>query len=228
MMRHFFPALSLRAKLFFVSLILLVIPVVGFQLSEQIKRDLLENQQQTLMFFARSVAAVLASQPEILSKERLHPDVSSAVYMPPLHHPIRLNAKLDDWPEIDTMAEMLAADHLLAGTEDYDVNSFHALHMTGERDNYIYAFFKVVDDKVIYRGDNSLWMDRSDHLQVHIEDKDGVLRQYQISPRQPGWVNGYLYDDFGAATIERNIQGVWEENSDGYTVEIRLPSKQKI
>lgn len=218
------PKITLRLKLALISLVLLVIPAIGIKISEQIKRDLLLSQEETLAFSARAVAAVLTGQPELFIRERLHPkDTIEMVYLPPLRHPIRLNADIDDWPEIERRAEHLGKEHLLFKSRSYDVNSFHALHMTGERGEYIYAFFKVTDDKVIYRGANSLRLDRSDHLQVRIEDNNGKLRQYQISPRQPGWVNGHLYEERSPAILEPRIQGAWKETKEGYTVELRLP-----
>lgn len=218
------PKITLRLKLALISLVLLVIPVIGMKISKQIKRDLLLSQEETLTFSARAVAAVLTGQPELFIRERLHPkNAIEVVYLPPLRHPIRLNAEIDDWPEVDSKAELLAEDHLLFQTKEYERNSFNALHMVGERGEYIYAFFQVTDDKVIYRGTNSLRLDRSDHLQVHIENNNGKFRQYHISPHQPGWVNGYLHEEQGTAVLEPRIQGVWKETEKGYTVELRLP-----
>ncbi len=218
--------ISLRLKLALISLILLFIPVLGIKISEQIKRDLLVSQEETLIFSARAVATVLTEKPELFIQERFHPKNSAEmVYLLPLKHPIRLNAELDDWPEKEKKAKALTEKNLLFKAEQYTFDSFHALHMTGERGKYIYAFFSITDDRIVYRGTNSLRVDRSDHLQIRIEDNKGQLQQYQISPRQPGWVNGYLYDRRETAVLDTRIQGVWKETDSGYTIEIRLPRK---
>jgi dedicated sortase system histidine kinase len=219
---------SLRLKLALVSLLLLFIPIIGVQISEQIKRDLLRSQEETLLFSARAVATVLASQPKLFIKERFHPpeDSSEVLYLPPLTSPMRLNGQLDDWPDVDDEdSPSMGKGHILFSSEAWDPKSFSLRHMTGVRGDYIYAAFIVDDDKVVYRRDGDRRLDRSDHVELRIEDKKGRQRLYRISPRHPGWVNGYLIPGGRSSRgiREPRLQAVWELRKGGYVVELRLP-----
>ncbi|MCK9173702.1 MAG: ATP-binding protein [Desulforhopalus sp.] len=219
---------TLRLKLALVTLLLLFIPIIGVQISEQIKRDLLRSQEETLLFSARAVATVLASQPKLFIKERFHPpeDSSEVLYLPPLTSSMYLNGQLDDWPDVDDDASpSMGKGHILFSSEAWDPKSFSLRHMTGVRGDYIYAAFIVDDDKVVYRRDGDNRLDRSDHVELRIEDKEGSQRLYRISPSHPGWVNGYLIPRgrSSRAIREPRLQAVWELREGGYVVELRLP-----
>lgn len=60
------PALSLRAKLALVSLVLLMLPWFGYRYVREMERFLLEGQQQTLLGTARAVATALHDRPQLL------------------------------------------------------------------------------------------------------------------------------------------------------------------
>ncbi|MBM9519400.1 GHKL domain-containing protein [Desulforhopalus vacuolatus] len=218
---------TLRLKLALVTLLLFFIPIIGVQISEQIKRDLLRSQEETLLFSARAVATVLASQPKLFIRERFHPpeDSSEVLYLPPLTSPLRLNGQLDDWPDVnDEASPSMGKGQILFSSEAWDPKSFSLRHITGVRGDYIYAVFIVDDDKVVYRRDGDNQLDRSDHVELRIEDKKGRQRLYRISPRHPGWVNGYLIPRGRRRAIrEPRLQAVWELCEGGYVVELRLP-----
>jgi len=60
------PALSLRAKLALVSLVLLTLPWFGYRYVREMERFLLEGQQQTLLGTARAVATALHDRPHLM------------------------------------------------------------------------------------------------------------------------------------------------------------------
>lgn len=219
---------SLRLKLTLISFLLLLIPFVGFQFSERIRQDLVESRKETLLFSARAVATALEGRTGLLDQELFHSlNQSRDLYLFPLTNPMRLNGKEDDWlPQIGE-ADEFNGDHLLRSSGEYRYESLHFKHMLGIRDDFIYALFQVTDDTLVYRPPHSLGLDSGDHLQIGIEDQSGTLHRYTVSPSGSGWVNGYSLPEDPELrfpiTLERRIQGVWLETSQGYNLELRLP-----
>ena len=220
---------SLRLKLTLVSLLLLLIPLIGFRFSEMITRDLVESRKETLLFTARAVASALAGRTGLLDQELFHSlNQSRDLYLFHLTNPIRLNGKSDDWQPQLEKAEEFAGEHLLTLADTYTYESLHFQHMLGVQGEYLYAIFLVTDDQVVYRPEDSLEMEMADHLQIGIEeDKNGGLRRYLVTAGKPGWVNGFLMPENPAESLpvilEPRIQGMWEQTAEGYTIELRIP-----
>ncbi len=220
--------ISLRLKLTLLSLLLLLIPLIGFRFSTMLQSSLLASREDALMFTAKAVATTLAGRPDIFDRELfLSLDQSRDLYLFRLSNAIRLNGKSDDWQPQLEMSEMFGAEHLLSTTVPYDPKSLSFRHMVGQRGKYLYALFLVRDDTVVYRHKNSLTPGKSDHIQIGIQDKEGVLHRYLLATEKPGWVNGFAMpadpDDQIPLANEPRIQGVWAETKEGYIVEMRIP-----
>ena len=139
---------------------------------------------------------------------------------------MRLNGKFDDWEPQLKEAEEFGRNHVLFSSGAYDNNSLHFKHLVGQRGEYLYAMFLVTDHKVVYQESNSDRLDRSDHLQIGIEDKSGKLHRYLMTAKKPGWVNAYQMPEGLQETqsVENDsIQGVWSETEGGYSIEMRMP-----
>ena len=219
---------SLRLKLTLVSLVLLIIPLVGIRLSTSIKTHLMDTREETLMFSARAVATALTGRTGLFDQEMFHAlDEEKDIYLFELTNPMRLNGKLDDWQPQLKNASKYSFEHQIFPLARAPYSSLHFTHMVGTRRGYLYAVFIVTDDKIVYRDKKSLHLNRSDHLQISIEDKENRLHKYVISAKKPGWVNGYLVPsdpkDSFVALNEPKIQGVWRETKEGYILEIRIP-----
>lgn len=57
---------SIRAKLLLVSLVLLLIPLIGFRFVQEMDRYLREGQQQVLLSAARLLSATLSNRPDLI------------------------------------------------------------------------------------------------------------------------------------------------------------------
>ncbi|MGB3210642.1 MAG: ATP-binding protein [Desulforhopalus sp.] len=220
--------ISLRFKLALISLLLLFIPLTGFRFSELIKEDLLESRRETMLFSARAVASALSGRTGLFDRELFHSlDPSRDLYLYQLSNPMRINGKTDDWqPQLEE-ADVFGEEHLLFSTEPYRHESLHYRHLTGVRGEYLYAVFLVTDDTIVYQQSNSMRLDRSDHLQIGIEDPRGNLHHYQLTTSRPGWVNAALMSEDAEKRspdrIEPKIQGMWVESPVGYILELRMP-----
>ena len=117
-------------------------------------------------------------------------------------------------------------EHLLTKSPEHTPENLSFRHLAGMRGQYLYALFDIQDDKVTYRDKETLRLDRSDHLQITIEDDNGQ-RKYIVSGYDAGWVLGFLIPDNPSLfpKIEKRIHGKWEETDKGYMLEIRMHSE---
>ena len=219
---------SLRLKLTLLSLLLFLIPLIGFRFSALLHADLLESRKEALLFTAKAVATSLGDRPELFDRELFHSeDLSRDLYLFSLSNSIRLNGKIDDWePEIKQIVQFGVA-HLLSSSRPYGAGSLRFEHMLGQRGKYIYGLFIVKDEQLVYRHDNSLYPTRADHIEIGIQNESGILQRYILAAQKPGWVNGFLMNSdpekLIPVALEPRIQGVWVETEDGYIVEMRIP-----
>jgi two-component system, OmpR family, sensor histidine kinase ChvG len=224
---EYFMRFSLQLKLALISLLLLAIPFTGFRLSGILQDNLLESRRETLMFSARAVASALAGRPGLFDRELFHSlDQNRDLYLFKLTNPMRLNGKFDDWEPQLKQAEVFGRDHVLFSTGPYGPGSLHFKHLVGQRGDYLWAMFLVTDRKVIYQESGSNRLDRSDHLQIGVEDKEGELHRYIMTAKKPGWINAYEIPEglVDAPPVENdNIQGVWSQTPTGYSIEMRMP-----
>lgn len=219
---------SLHLKLTLLSLLLLIIPLIGFRFSAMLQSSLLASRKDALMFTARAVATALANRPDIFDRELFHAlDQSRDLYLFRLSSSIRLNGKVDDWQPQLAQSTKFGAEHLLSSTSPYDPASLSFRHLVGQRGRYLYALFLVHDDHVVYRNPHSLYPEKADHIQIGLQDPKGRLRRYLLATDKPGWINGFKMATDPKDKIplgnEPRIQGVWAETDNGYIVEIRLP-----
>jgi len=218
--------LTLRIKLALISLLLLTIPFAGIRVSQFIKQEQLVSREDSLLFSAKAVSSALSGRPTLFEKELFHSQaISSDLYLHPLSNHIRLNGKIDDWKSQIEEAQTFGADHIVYAKEDYREDSLSFRHVAGVRGKYLYTLFLVKDDSIIYRSPNALSLDKSDYLQISIEDRERQEHRYLLTASKPGWVNGFKVDTDspGQVSPEPRIQGVWKESPDGYILELRLP-----
>lgn len=218
--------ISLRAKLALISLLLLFIPLLGLRLNSSLKSSLLASQEDALSLTAQAVSAALNNRADLFLKEKFHAlQQDRDVYLFQLSNPIQLNGEIDDWMPEFGVADMFGAEHLLSSTIDYDPDSLSFKHLAGKQGEYLYALFDIRDDHVTYRDQHTLRLDRSDHLQIII-DNENVQQKYIVTGYEPGWVIGFLMPDDPSQfpLIEKRIHGKWKQTDQGYTLEIRIHS----
>ncbi len=220
--------ISLRLKLTLLSLLLLLIPLIGFRFIAMLQTNLLASQEDALMFTAKAVATSLGDRPKLFASELVHSENKNRdLYLFSLSNSIRLNGKVDDWQPELSQSEQFGAEHLLYAHDSYNPDSLSFKHMVGKRGKYLYGLFLVRDDRVIYRTKDSFYPTRADHIQIGIQDKPSLVRRYIIATDKPGWVNGFLMssdpDELIPMGNESRIQGIWTETDEGYVVEMRMP-----
>ena len=218
--------ISLRLKLALISLLLLIIPLLGLRLNSSLKSSLIASQEDALSLTAHAVSAALNNRSDLFQREKFYSlQQDRDVYLFQLSNPIQLNGEIDDWMPEFGVADVFGAEHLLAQTTRYDPADLSFSHLAGKQGDYLYALFDIRDDHVTYRSQDTLRLDRSDHLQI-IVDSENIPQKYIVTCYEPGWVIGFLVpeDPFQFPSIEKRIHGRWKETDKGYTLEIRIHS----
>jgi len=172
-----------------------------------------------LLGTAQAVATILHNRDEMFTSSQPAFDsagADAAIYIHPLHSSIQLDGYIEDWtPYLQNLWHYRGND----GT------SFDSL--VGTSSNYLYLLFRVRDDNVVYQQPGSSKTDQGDHLDIAMQRPDGSLSRYRITTSSPGWVNAQILSnnplEQGSLGSEIRIQGEWQESSDGYIVELRIP-----
>lgn len=222
--------LTIRSKVLLLSLTLFSIPYVGYEYVREMEKYLRDNLETSLMDTARALASVLNDRQSLFNRNLL--EVVSQ--QPPLHDmpkfytPFQLDGDASDWQPYLADAPEYGRHHLLRiqAPYQYQPTSLRFKHVMGKYRGHIYALFQVQDDQVVYRASDTLRLDRSDHLQIVIQDHNERFQRYVITPLNSGWVNGFRVSSHVRALssqIESRIQGSWAKTETGYVLELRIP-----
>lgn len=217
--------ISLRLKLGLASVFLILIPLSGLRFSEMIKEDLLQSRTETMLFSSRAMATALMAKDGLFAREQfLTLDPKKDIYLSPLSGAVRINGNDEDWQQVDK--QWYGKDNIIYSDGSNNGN-FAFTQRLGLWGKYLYTFIEVYDNNVVYRNKNSLRVDHSDYLQITTVDDDNndIEKKYIVTTDQPGWVNGFLMTEQAgyAKELVSQIQGIWQENTNGYSIELRLP-----
>lgn len=214
--------ISIRAKLLLVSLSLLVLPWLGYQYVQGLEGYLRSAQEQQLLDRVAIMAAMMNGHqaPFLqLPPPADSPAAHAHLYARPLQSPIQVDGYADDWRlYTDRRLRLGGAEN----PRDLDVH-----YSLGVWKRYLYLFFEVRDDHIVYRPPAGRRTDRNDYLRISLWDRNGRFTRYRISPIAPGWVHTYIMP--GAQHnglpqgIEPRIKAQWQEVSGGYDVELSVP-----
>ena len=223
---------GIRFKLVFLSSFLLVIPWLGYQYILEMEDYLARGQEQTVLGTAQALATALNERPELFNEGSYSPATRSEdLYVYPVYSPLSLvDGSLGDWGEYQQYEVQYDNRDFLRTTLNparmyVDDDSLQFESMLGEYNGFLYAYFNVTDDKVVYRDQDALTVYRSDFLQISMLSKEGndvtryVIAPYQAEPIYPFRVN----EDYTDPTYEERIIGQWYDTNFGYVVELRIP-----
>tara|TARA_R110001592_G_scaffold12872_3_gene60490 strand:+ start:1034 stop:3235 length:2202 start_codon:yes stop_codon:yes gene_type:complete len=218
---------GLRAKLLLLSSFLFVIPWFGYQYVWEMEKYLRFGQEQTLVGTARALATALHERENLFNNQASFlPNVEQGkdLYGYQLTEAIQLDGLHNDWPNFSQRAHFYNHQQQLFTNEPLSLN-FKA--SVGKYDKYLYLFFQVVDNKVIFRGKNSRGITSNDHLALSFSDHNNNLNRFIISNKKAGWISAFSVtentDDIPKPAS--HIQGQWLLTPQGYNIELRVPLK---
>jgi dedicated sortase system histidine kinase len=172
-----------------------------------------------LLGTAQAVATILHNQDEMFASSlpaHAGADPESAIYIHRLNSNIQLDGYTEEWtPHLRNLWHY-------RGNDD---TGFHSL--VGERGRYLYFLFKVKDKEIVYHQPGVFSTEQCDHLDIALQRPNGRLAKYRIATSAPGWVNAKRLSNSSRYPellgTETRIHGEWQESSDGYVIELRIP-----
>ncbi|GIU12750.1 proteobacterial dedicated sortase system histidine kinase [Shewanella sp. MBTL60-112-B2] len=194
------------------------------------EKYLRHGQEKTLEGTTQALATALHERPKLFDSQAsflTQVEKGRDLYAYPLSGPIQLDGKLADWNSYRHRVLNYADDYQIYKRDESQPLALSFNHMVGKYAGYLYGFFEVNDPQVIYRGKNSLRIDKNDHIAIATLAPDGMFRRYIIATTQDGWISAFeLPEDPSLTkpvTPEVKIQGKWTKSKRGYNVELRMP-----
>jgi len=147
------------------------------------------GQEQTLVGTARALATALHEREKLFNNQASFlPNVEQGkdLYGYKLTEAVNLDGLSSDWPDFNQRTHFYNQQQQLFANEPLSLN-FKA--SVGKYNNYLYLFFQVVDNRVIFRGENTRSISNNDHLALSFSDANNKLNRFIISNKK---LVGYL------------------------------------
>lgn len=224
------PRLSLRAKFLLLVLATLTLPWMGIRYINEMKRFLLQGQEDALMLMARAVGTVLNDREELFRPDTGVPELLGGrydLYAHQLPNYLQLDGDPGDWgsqlENLRTFTGSLGEEC----TARYQPWTLSVRHTLGYRGQFLYALFMVDDDHMMYRTGDLRRLDHSDQIRLTIQNPPSQINRYLLLTRKSGRMSVYLMDEDWRYPLTGDpvteITAVMQESGGGYNVEIRLP-----
>ncbi len=201
--------MSLRLQLLAVSLLTLVLPWAGCQYVREMEGALRQGQENALLSNARTVAAALENQVDLLypTPEQMQPSPAATrdIYAHDLTAAVSLDGYFSDWG-----LDAKALSH--ADSESISIDYAAGIHS-----RFLYLYVAVKKHSPGRSGD--------DVVRICATNIAGTGSCFDFSTIAPGRIFPRRSDltDAGKGDVEQRIAGEWQEQASGYLLEIRIP-----
>jgi len=204
------------------------IPWFGYQYVWEMEKYLRYGQEQTIIGTARALATAMHERDNLFNNQASFlPSVEKGkdLYSYGLSAPIQLDGLNNDWPDFANKAHFYQQNNQLYHQLTPEQLSVNLTAAVGTYGKYLYLYFAVIDDKVIYRDNNARSITNNDHLELAFINPQGVFSRFIISNKTTGWIDAYRITDVNddIPVPARQIQGHWRDTTQGYNVEVRVP-----
>ena len=219
---------GLRSKLLLLSSFLFTIPWFGYQYVWEMEKYLRYGQEQTIIGTARALATAMHERANLFNNQASFlPSVEKGkdLYSYGLSAPIQLDGLNQDWPDFANKAHFYQQNNQLYSQLTPEQLSINFTAAVGTYGKYLYLYFAVIDDKVIYRNSNARSITNNDHLELAFINPNGIFSRFIISNKTTGWIDAYRITDVedNIPVPAKQIQGHWRDTPQGYNVEVRVP-----
>ena len=219
---------GLRSKLLLLSGFLFTIPWFGYQYVWEMEKYLRFGQEQTIIGTARALATSLHDRPKLFNNQASFlPRVEKGkdLYGYQLKQAIRLDGQSPDWPNYQDKSHYYGAKNQLSSIKNDSALSLNFTAAVAKYDKYLYFFLRIVDNKVIFRGNNSRSIYLNDHIELAFTDRKGDFKRFVISNNSAGWLTSYQVNSLinSSPLPTTVIQGHWHNTDVGYNIEFRIP-----
>ncbi len=203
---------------------------MGYHYVLEMKRFLVQGQQDALLLTANGIATVLNDRSELFNPATGVPKVlgeETDLFAHELDNPVQLDGQLGDWEKLQEFASFYTGSINMVCAEDYDPDSFSLKHLLGFQELYLYAMFEVSDNQVVYRDLERVQLNTSDQIRMLLQLPDNTLRHYLMVARAPGRMSIYLVDEDWELALKGDpvtaFTAEMAETDFGYNIELRIP-----
>ncbi len=209
--------MNLRRQLILVSLLTLSLPWAGCQYIQEMEKAMRQGQVVALAATATAVANRIASD-EVLQQPLLHQrwqqPQSDQLYVHQLNGPMFVDGYDDEWRYLPiTPQEFHSRD-----------NGVHWRLSLGQDQQRMLLFAQVTDANIFYHNPSVDDLASGDHFRLRTLNRSGQSRDYIVRSGAPGEVTAY-FQDGRRIRQEPRIRGFWQENSDGFQLELSWPNE---
>ena len=223
-------ALSIKTKLTWIALSLLIIPWMGYHYVEEMQEFLLRGQQDAQLLAANGIATVLNDRSELFNPDTGVQELlgdENDLYAHELPNLIQLDGQINDWESIrDESIYYVGGSPQICNADD-NPDDFSLNNIIGYHEDDLYVLFEVNDDRIIYRDLGRLQLDKSDQIRILLQLPSGELRHYLMVARAPGRMSIYLVDEEWKLPIKGEAITTFiaemAETDWGYRIELRIP-----
>ena len=224
---------SIRGRLIIISLLLLVIPWLGYQYLVEMKDFLLKGQEKAQLLATQAIATVLHDRDDLFDlSENIPASIieKGSVYAYPLDAPIQVDGYLTDWKDLLPHANHYAEESILSAVNANDTDLPRFSLLLGIQQRFLYGVIQVSDKHIVYRHPGYRRLDNGDHVRLTFIDPDNITRRVVLVTEGPGTVSAYEVDEEWKYPLSGNplagIYAEWHEVDNGYVIEFRM--KQEL
>jgi two-component system, OmpR family, sensor histidine kinase ChvG len=199
---------TLRGKLLFLALAMLVVPWVGWRFVLELEDALREGQAQSLL----DVGEAMARSLQALEGDELIE--GPAWYLHSLPRPPRLDGFGDDWGTAVHYAQALPRDAP-------DARARVAAAVAGDA---VYLLVEVADATPVRAALASGGSAGADHLRLRLDTRDGI-GDFLVASAGPG--RAEIVPAPGSR-LAWPLAGEWQETAQGYRVELLVPRRNAL
>lgn len=214
--------ISIRWLMLLPGSIVLLLPILGFIWLQSWVAAAEDAKLNELKTSTEVIAALLTQNQSVMSKLTGLPSQPDELTSIAIGTVIVLDGRIDDWPVHDALS--FDVDQLLEINTTYSPESFSYHLSVGADDEFLYLFYEVIDDVVVYREIGNPSVHRNDHIRIGIVGPGGVFSRYVVANYQPADISAHIVSSSGRALrMADNIRGQWRATTSGYNVELRIP-----
>ncbi|MEA3291986.1 MAG: ATP-binding protein [Pseudomonadota bacterium] len=221
--------LSIRAKLMWLVLALLIIPWMGTRYVQEMKEFLLRGQKDAMLLTASGIATVLNDRTDLFAPDTGVPELlggKNDLYADQLSQLIHLDGESTDWS--DLLGDPAKANNgALMQRASADPDSLALRYLVGYRGRYLYTLLQVTDPQRVLRDPAIRRLDTSDQIRMVIQQPGSTPSRYLLVTEEPGPMSIYLMDEAWQYPLSGDpvtlFKAALGETPHGYTVEVRIP-----
>ena len=193
--------------MFLLGLLLLLLPVAGWQAAVQVEEYLREARQDALIASAELLARNFEAESGLLTG-------NTGLYVNQIDFPLEADGYDDDWRAWLPWAQTFASND----------DRVRAELLLARNQRWLYGLFRVWDSKGPRASHSPAGFVPGDAVILALEDRRG-RRQVRIFPSVPGAFD-MLPMGQGSEATSLSLTGAWRERTDGqgYLLEFRIPA----